>query len=214
MSLHEKVNRYLTEQEKIQRIEEQIKRETLRAKEEKLRFAQEKIPPLVEALKSLPVVQLLTEIKNDEWGCGNIEVYPREITAKTPINSWAELSFIFYSYFIAGETEEYMNGTRTYPDSWVEAGEHIKIGTKWDKDKENCIILYGEVEDNSHTYYGERSYPPFPELYADDPRAASVIEEWLMKIIIERRGRKDPPPFERYVKPPEKTGFFRKLFNR
>lgn len=126
MSWQEKIERYQTEQRRKQ--EEVVRLE----KEAKLRIAKEKIPPLLEALNKLPIREFLTQIKDDEWRLGEIEIAPKEINSDTPIRAEIKLVANWPRAFGGDWTKECGEGDSSYNPSGIGSqGERIVIGAEW-----------------------------------------------------------------------------------
>jgi len=129
MSWSEKISRYQQEQQRKKEENTHAEREV------KLKVAQEKIPPLIEALNSLPICKLLIGIRKDEWRLGEIQTFPQEVTIDTSIRAEIQLLAKWLRGVEAYEkTEEYADAFRRtiyVPSHKIVQSELITIGAQW-----------------------------------------------------------------------------------
>lgn len=127
MSWRAEVDRKITEQ---QQAAERHFHVIQVAKGQHVAFLQTAIDPLLAALKSTPLEQWLTEIRDEEWGIGDITYKPQVIDLNTPPRASLSLSTYWereYTVIVGSE------GIPIYEENrYKSTRPQIEISTEWD----------------------------------------------------------------------------------
>ena len=199
MGWQERIERHKAEQRQREGKAARLKREKA------LRIAKEKIPPLLEALEELRCQELLTQIRDEVWGLGEVSITPKldkidakvnEIARGIPLYAEAVLEAQYPVFIEAGEDERSLGGwgdtyTVSYPD-------HIRIDEEFlivkafyaregDRGKTEEILIKVALHHHCRDEYDEFRIDESDSISFNDPERQRKLEELLTKDCISRQ---------------------------